>query len=95
MFGLIGRIVCVPGGRGELAEILSGMAGMPGCLSYVVAEDAEHADALWVTEVWESREAHAESLQLAAVREAIAAGRPLIADMDHRYETRPIGGFDP
>jgi quinol monooxygenase YgiN len=65
---------------------------MPGCLSYVIAEDVVDADALWVTEVWESKAAHDASLSLPAVREAIRTGRALIAGFDSSVETRPIGG---
>ncbi len=52
-------------------------AAMPGCLSYVVARDPKDPDAIWITEVWDSKESHAASLQLPAVREATssAAGR--------------------
>ena len=39
MYGLIGKIAAVSGGRDELAGILSGMGAMPGCLSYIVATD--------------------------------------------------------
>jgi quinol monooxygenase YgiN len=93
MYGLIGRIRAVDGGRDELAEVLAGMAEMPGCLSYVVAGDTSDPDALWVTEVWDSAEAHAGSLGLPAVQAAIAKGRPLIAAFEQRVETRPIGGI--
>lgn len=93
MYGLIGRIDVVPGKRDVLAEILlNGIGGMPGCLSYVVARDPEQADALWVTEVWESAEHHAASLSLPSVQEAIREGRPLIAGFGTRIETEPIGG---
>lgn len=94
MYGLIGRILAHPGKRAELAAILvPGNEGMPGCLSYVVAEDPEVPDALWVTEVWESRDAHRASLQLPAVQAAIARGRPLIAGFDSRAETTVLGGI--
>jgi quinol monooxygenase YgiN len=93
MYGLIGRIRVVAGERDALAAILAGTGTMPGCLSYIVAEDGEDADALWVTEVWESREAHRASLQLPAVQAAIAQGRPLIAGFDNRHETTPLGGI--
>jgi quinol monooxygenase YgiN len=66
---------------------------MPGCLSYVVAADANEPDALWVTEVWQSQASHQASLQLPAVRAAIAKGRPLIAGFSSRVETAPIGGY--
>ncbi len=93
MFGTIGRLKATPGQRDALATILaSGSGEMPGCISYVVAEDLADADALWVTEIWESKEAHQASLSLPAVREAIAKGRPLIASFDSGAQTRPISG---
>lgn len=93
MYGLIGRIRATEGGRDRLAEILiSGLSEMPGCLSYVVARDPEDPDALWVTEVWVSKEDHAASLQLPSVQAAIAEGRPLITGFEQRNETEPLGG---
>ncbi len=93
MYGLIGKILTVPGARDDLATVLlEGVGGMPGCLSYVVAQDATDPDALWVTEVWTDAEAHRASLSLPSVQEAIARGRPLIAGFGERFETRPVGG---
>jgi quinol monooxygenase YgiN len=92
-YGLIGKMTAQPGKRAELAAILlEGVAGMPGCLSYVIANDPQNADLLWITEAWESREAHAASLSMRSVQEAIAKGRPLIADMTSIAETVPVGG---
>jgi quinol monooxygenase YgiN len=94
MYGLIGRILALPGKRDELAAILQqGDSGMPGCLSYIVATDPQNADALWVTEVWDSQDSHRASLQLPAVQAAIAKGRPLIAGFDNRTETEVLGGI--
>lgn len=94
MYGLIGKINAVPGKRDELIEILlEGMQNMPGCRSYIVAKDPDHADALWVTEVWEDRASHQASLSLVSVQEAIARGRPLIAGFGERFETEPVGGI--
>ena len=94
MYGLIGRMIAQPGKRGELAAILvPGEGGMPGCLSYVVAEDPANADALWITEVWIDQAAHRASLQLPDVQAAIAKGRPLIAGFDNRVETNVLGGI--
>ena len=91
MYGLIGKIVSVDGKREELIRILvDGVSGMPGCLSYVVARDALDANSLWVTEVWESQDAHQASLSLPSVQKAIAQGRPLIAGFGERFETEPV-----
>ena len=91
-YGLIGHIKVQSGRRPELVAILTeGSGEMPGCLSYVVAEDLTDPDALWVTEVWSHRAAHQASLELPAVQEAIGRGRPLIVEFDAFHETRPIG----
>lgn len=93
MFGLIGSITATPGKREELIAILAPREGdMPGCLSYIVAHDPNNPDALYVTEAWDSREAHAASLKLPSVQAAIARGRPLIARFETIAETEPVGG---
>lgn len=93
MYGLIGKMIAQPGQRDALSAILiDGVADMPGCLSYVVANDSSDADALWITEVWENQDFHQQSLQLPSVQAAIAKGRPLIAGFGERFETQPLGG---
>lgn len=94
MYGLIGKFRARAGQREALIAILPGDGGsLPGCLSYVVARDANEADIIWVTEVWDSQESHAASLSLPEVKEAIAAAMPLIAAMDSIAETEPVGGI--
>ena len=94
MYGMIGKITAVPGQRDALAQLLlSGSAGMPGCLSYVVSEALKDPAALWVAEAWDSKESHAASLAIPAVRDAIAKARPLIAGFDTAAELKPIGGI--
>lgn len=93
MYGLIGQMTATAGKRAELMEILlEGLANMPGCLSYIVAEDARDENKMWITEVWESKASHAASLSLPAVRNAIAKGRPLIAGFGDGVVTTPVGG---
>jgi quinol monooxygenase YgiN len=93
MYGMIGRIKAQPGKRAELAAILlEGTGTMPGCLSYVVAEEMADADTLIVTEAWDNRQSHDDSLKLPAVQAAIAKGRLLIAGFDKIAETVPLGG---
>ena len=93
MYGVIGKIQTAPGERDSLIDVLlEGTRDMPGCLSYVVARDAQDPDALWVTEVWESQDHHQASLELPAVQEAMRRGKPLITGFGERFETRPVGG---
>ena len=93
MYGLIGKMTAVEGQRDALIGILlEGVAGMPGCLSYVVAKDPGDPDAIWITEVWESEEDHRASLLLPSVRQAIERGKPLIASFADHVVTTPVGG---
>jgi quinol monooxygenase YgiN len=93
MYGLIGKMTAVDGKRDELVAILlDGVAGMPGCLSYVVATDPGDANAIWITEAWDSKASHDASLALPSVKNAIAKGRPLIAAFGNGTVTTPVGG---
>lgn len=94
LYGLIGKMKAVPGQRDALiAAILEGSAAMPGCLSYIVARDADDADAIWITEVWDSEASHDASLQLPAVQASIARAKNLVAAMETGVVTMPVGGI--
>ena len=76
MYGYIGSMRTRPGKRDEVIDLLlRGLDSLPaaGCHSYVVSACAADADRIWVTEVWESAEHHAASLQLPETQAAIAA----------------------
>jgi quinol monooxygenase YgiN len=94
MYGLIGRLNAVPGQRDALIEILlNGANDMPGCLSYIVAEDPTDPESIWVTEVWDNPDSHKASLSIPSVQQAISRAKPLIAGFGERFETKPVGGF--
>lgn len=93
MYGLIGKMTAKPGQREALvALLLEDVGAMLGCLSYVVARDPKDDEAIWITEVWSSRDSHRASLELPAVKQAIARAMPLIAGFDSHQETLPVGG---
>lgn len=93
MYGLIGKIMAVPGQRDALmAILLRSVSEMPGCLSYIVARDLEDPNAIWITEVWASQASHQASLSLPVVQQAIAQGKPLIAGFAQQVATEPVGG---
>jgi quinol monooxygenase YgiN len=93
MYGLIGKFTATDGNRDALMRILiDGVSGMPGCLSYIVASDPTDANAIWITEAWDSQESHTASLSMPIVQDAITKGRPMIAGMERIAETRPEGG---
>jgi len=88
MYGLIGKIKAMPGQRDALIAILiEGANEMPGCLSYIVAQDQSDQDAIWVTEVWGTKANHQASLSLASVQIAIGLGKPLIDGFGERFQT--------
>ena len=93
MYGLIGKIECQPGQREALAKILlTGIAHMPGCISYIVANDNSDEDSLWISEVWQDQSHHQASITLPSVQQAIQQGRPLTKAFAQRFETTPLGG---
>lgn len=95
IYGVIGQLKAIPGERAALvAALREGTGAMPGNLLYLIAEDMDDPDAIWITEVWASQQHHADSLKLDQVRAAIAKGRPLIAGFGARAQTRPVGYDD-
>lgn len=95
MYGLFGKMIARPGQRDKLVSILlEGADEMPGCRIYVVATDPADANAIWISEVWESKEHHDKSLHLPQVQAAIGRARPLIEGFGDRFETVPIAGVD-
>lgn len=94
MFGLTGSLMVLPENRPALVEaLLEGARDMPGCVSYVVGEDAEDESVVWVSEVWATRQAHRDSLELPHVRAAIDRARPLLVGFGDRHEYEVKGGL--
>ena len=95
-FGLYSKLIARPGQRDALValllEAMRGSADMPGCELYIVNTSPTEADAVWVTEVWRSREDHAASLTLPQVQATIARAMPLLTGASERIEVTPVGG---
>ena len=90
-YGLLGQMLAQPGQRADLVAILAqGTGTMPGNIAYLIGEDSANPDAIWIVELWDSKEAHAASLKLPAVQAAIKKGRPLIAGFGTRAEFTPV-----
>jgi len=95
-YGLVGSFKAERGQGDRLAEILLRAAEALGtdsdCELYFISRSPDDADAVWVTEVWASREAHAASLEDEATRALISEAQPLIAGTGERIELAPVGG---
>ena len=85
-YGLLVKIGVSPKKREELANILLEASllsrGAKGCLSYQVHLDNENDNTIWITEVWDSKEAHAEALTLDGVDELVARAQPMIKSFE-------------
>lgn len=95
MYGYLGSMRTQPGRRDELiALLLTALDALPaaGCLSYVVGACDADVDRVWVTEVWQSKEHHAASLQLPEVRATIAEAMPMLTGEFTRQEVTVAGG---
>jgi quinol monooxygenase YgiN len=95
-FGMYARLVARAGQRDALTAILlRGVEGMAahGCQLYVVNHAPDNAAVVWVTEVWESREAHRASLELPETRRAIAEAMPLLTGEFESIELGVVGGL--
>jgi quinol monooxygenase YgiN len=94
MWGMIAKLTAAAGKRSALLEILSrNSETMPGCLIYIVAEDAADVNVIWVSEAWRDEASHANSLTLPAVQAAIRDAKPLVAGFEKIAITRPVGGL--
>ena len=95
-YGLIGQMIAKPGERAALVAALSeGTGAMPGNIAYLIGEDSANPDAVWIVELWDSKDSHAASLTLPAVQDAIRKGRPLIAGFGTRAEFKPVASPAP
>lgn len=95
-YGYAGTMRTRPGHRDEVVGILlSGVDGLRevGCQLYVVSVADSEPDLIWVTEVWDSKEAHDASLQLPATREAINRAMPMLTGEFTGQETTVVGGL--
>jgi quinol monooxygenase YgiN len=89
-YGLFAKLVAKPGQReAVVALLLRGVEEMReiGCELYVVNTSPDHPDAIYVMEVWTSKDAHHASLQLPTVKQAIAEAMPLLTG---EFETTPL-----
>jgi quinol monooxygenase YgiN len=95
-YGLIGKLSTEPHDREALVSILTEgvelMKAAPGCHIYIVNKDANDEGAVWVIELWESKEAHDQSLTLPGVQELIARAMPLLKGLPEGITVIPVGG---
>jgi quinol monooxygenase YgiN len=93
MWGMVAKITLLPGKRDEMLQILEESAAhMQGCLSYVVAKDANDENTVWVTEVWDKMASHDASLSLPAVKNAVPRAKAIVSNFERIAITTPVWG---
>jgi quinol monooxygenase YgiN len=79
---LQGKLTAKDGQRQSLAEILIKasklMATAKGCHLYAVAVDEQDPNSVYITEIWDSKEDHDNSLKVEGVRELIMTAMPIL-----------------
>ena len=95
-YALINKLTAKPGKRQEVIQNLidSGKAFQdnPACILYLVYEDAEDPNVIWVEDVWTSKEEHATALKQPELQPYIGQTVPLLEGMPDQTEVVPVGG---
>lgn len=61
------------------------------CYAYIVGT-SDSPNEVWVSELWQSKEAHDASLEPEDIRSLVMTARPLIANMPAGTEFTAVGG---
>jgi quinol monooxygenase YgiN len=97
MYLLHGKLTAKAGHRDELANILLDasklVSTVKGCKVYVIGKAQDDLYSIYVTEIWENKEDHDNSLKVEGVRELITKALPIIDGQPQKgQELEIIGG---
>jgi quinol monooxygenase YgiN len=97
MYFLHGKLTAKAGHANELTNILLDasklVATTKGCKLYVIGKDANDVNGVYVTEIWDSKEDHDNSLKLEEVRALITKAMPIIDGQPQKgQELEILGG---
>jgi len=96
-YGLHGHLKATKGNGEKLASILLEASKListaKGCHLYVVSKDNAYNELVWVTEIWDSKEDHDNSLKVEGVKELIAQAMPILDGQPEKgQELEVLGG---
>lgn len=64
-----------------------------GCNLYVISKDNNDNNTVWITEIWESKEDHDNSLKVEGVKELISKAIPILEGQPQKgQELEVLGG---
>lgn len=78
--------------KGYLFEAAEKMKEVETCYCYVVGENADYPNHVFILEIWQDEEAHQASLQMEVFQELISKARPIIKDMKDYPDATLLGG---
>ncbi len=96
-YGLHGKLVTTGGNGDKLANILLKASALvstaKGCHLYLGSKDQAEENTVWITEVWDTKVDHDNSLSVQGVRELIAQAMPILDGMPQKgQELLVLGG---
>ena len=92
-FGVIAHLTAQAGKRDAMIDALSGLIGMKGNISFIIAKDGKNADGIYITEVWESKEAHDLALGTDQFKASFGKAAPMMGGApDLQADTWPVVG---
>ncbi len=91
-----GKFKAHKGKRDELISILLQASALvstaKGCRHYIIYKDAKDEDAIFVSEIWDTKQDHDDSLKLEGCMELISKAMPLIDGKPEGNSLEVIGG---
>lgn len=95
-YGLHGKLKAKKDNGEKLASILLQaselVAKSEGCRLYLVSRDKSDKETIWITEVWDTKEDHDNSLKYPGVRELISQAMPILDGMPEKGQELDILG---
>jgi len=95
-YGLHGKLTAKEGKRDELAGILmkasEAVSDAKGCCVYFISTAPSDRNSVWITEVWDSKADHDDSLQSPEVKELISQAIPLLDKKPEQGQVLEVWG---
>jgi len=94
---LHGKLTALKGHRDELASILLQASKLvstaTGCKVYAIGKDENDTNSVYITEIWDSKEDHDNSLKVEGVQELIMRAMPILDGQPTKgQELKILGG---
>lgn len=90
------RFISRPGQREALKDVLMKtsriVSGSDGCRLYIINEDTNHEDAIWLTEIWETEEHQVIARSLDGALELATETNMLLAKEPEKVEMEAVAG---